>query len=277
MHITKFSFYGLCGWVLLASHSWAEEAMPMVDMSHHQHSMPQSEATSEANTSSTSQEPMSQHQHGTEIYTASRLDNKWRLDKTATGQWQSELESWIGSDENKFYLKAELDKTESERTEAEIKALYSRYWTTFWDMQAGLRYRQNLNYVVDRHATDFVVGVHGLAPYFFETQAYAYIGQYQYSALYLESSRDVLLTQKWITQPFVKALVVLQDHSKVASKTGLSHAEIGVQTRYEINKRIMPFVEVAYRYDKGLKQTSWQSAEPSNKGWVYGAGLRLNF
>ncbi len=45
-------------------------------------------------------------------------------------------------------------------------------------------------------------GLHGLAPYFFETDAYFYLGEDQYAALSLGTTRYLLLTQKLIAQPF---------------------------------------------------------------------------
>jgi copper resistance protein B len=60
----------------------------------------------------------------------------------------------------------------------------------------------------------------------------------------LEAKRDLLWTQKLISEPFVKATVLFKDESKTPQKTGLSHAEVGVQTRYEINKIVMPFLKL---------------------------------
>ncbi|MEB3768086.1 copper resistance protein B [Acinetobacter sp. MD2] len=251
--------------------------MPMADMPHNMSmsNMPIHQAIAVKQTASN--DDMAMHQHGSEIYSATSLDNKWRVDKTGHGQLQSELNSWVGSDINKLYIKAEFDKAESKNTETEVKALYSRNVSPFWDVQTGLRYRQNLNLTQNKQAIDLVLGVHGLAPYFFETDAYVYVGEHQYSALYLESTRDVLLTQKWIMTPFVKALWLVQDETKSAQKTGLAHAEIGIQSRYELNKKIMPFVEVAYRHENGQQQTREQIATPSETGWIYGGGFKLNF
>ena len=39
----------------------------------------------------------------------------------------------------------------------------------------------------------------------------------------------------------------------------------------------MPFVDVAYGYNKGDKQTEWQAESERETGWLYGAGLRLKF
>ena len=57
-----------------------------------------------------------------------------------------------------------------------------------------------------------------------------------------------------------------------------SYAKNGyLKTRYEINKRIRPFVDVAYQYEKGQKLTTFQEATDSEKGWLYGAGIELVF
>ncbi|MFT1026400.1 copper resistance protein B, partial [Acinetobacter baumannii] len=53
--------------------------------------------------------------------------------------------------------------------------------------------------------------------------------------------------------------------------------QAGFQTRYEINKKVMPFVDFGYGYEKGLKQTAWQTGTDSEHGWYYGAGLTLKF
>lgn len=87
----------------------------------------------------------------------------------------------------------------------------------------------------------------------------------------------MLFTQKLIGKPYLKADVVLQDESRYASKTGLSSLQAGFQTRYEINKKVMPFVDFGYGYEKGLKQTAWQTGTDSEHGWYYGAGLTLKF
>ncbi len=49
----------------------------------------------------------------------------------------------------------------------------------------------------------------GLAPYFFETQAYLYGGENNFWGASLEVERDFLLTQKLITQPYLEADVYL--------------------------------------------------------------------
>ncbi|MCZ5028332.1 copper resistance protein B, partial [Escherichia coli] len=91
--------------------------------------------------------------------------------------FSSELESWVGTDENKLFIKAHVDKAESEDANYGGSLLYSRNVADYWDVQAGVNYErlQRENEKQDRWAG--VVGLHGMAPYFFETDAYLYVGE----------------------------------------------------------------------------------------------------
>ena len=65
--------------------------------------------------------------------------------------------------------------------------------------------------------------------------------------------------------------------SRILVAIHLSELKTGIKTRYEITKRIRPFIDVAYQYEKGQKATSMQEATESEKGWKYGAGIELVF
>nr|WP_314370320.1 copper resistance protein B [uncultured Acinetobacter sp.] len=216
-------------------------------------------------------------EHGGQIYQATAIKNAWIVDDDGRGSASTELKTWVGSDKNKIFIQAHVEKAESEKTQTETKLLYSRNVADFWDVQTGVRYQYQPEQKYAQNQWDAVLGLHGLAPYFFETEAYIYAGQNQRWQLSLETTRDVLFTQKLIAQPYLNADVIFNDESSYASKSGLSKLQIGLQTRYEISKKIMPFIDVAYAYNKGLKQTELQSATDSKKGWLYGLGLTLKF
>ncbi|WP_336937606.1 copper resistance protein B [Acinetobacter modestus] len=216
-------------------------------------------------------------EHGGQIYQATAIKNAWIVDDDGRGSASTELKTWVGSDKNKIFIQAHVEKAESEKTQTETKLLYSRNVADFWDVQTGVRYQYQPEQKYAQNQWDAVLGLHGLAPYFFETEAYIYAGQNQRWQLSLETTRDVLFTQKLIAQPYLNADVIFNDESSYASKSGLSKLQIGLQTRYEISKKIMPFIDVAYAYNKGLKQTEFQSATDSKKGWLYGLGLTLKF
>lgn len=216
-------------------------------------------------------------EHGGQIYQQTTVESRWLRNNDGDGILKSELETRIGTDENKIFIKVHADQAESQQAEYDAKVLYSRNVADFWDVQAGLRYRNDQNREVDQDQVDAVIGVHGLAPYFFETNAYLYVGQDNQTSLSLETERDVLLTQKLIVKPYLDLNVVLSDDSSYAQKTGLSTAQLGLETRYEINKKLMPFIDVAYGYKQGREQTAWQAESASDQEWLYGAGIRFKF
>ena len=304
MHIIKhFSQSVLAGSVFLAStlvmaheghHRMAESADASMNgvqeavSSATQILKPTTHSISQVEQPSTVMSPVLNHphdhrkEHGAQVYSMTTLDNKWLFDEHGTGALKSKLETRIGTDENKIFIKAHINKSESVDAEYDVKALYSRNISDFWDAQAGLRYRYEKTALEQGHndteeQLDAVFGLHGMAQYFFETDAYLYLGQDDYVALSLETERDVLVTQKLILKPYLEMDVVVNDDSKYAQKAGLGHASFGLETRYEINKKVMPYLDIAYEYSKGQDETTWQSASSSEQGWVYGAGFRVKF
>lgn len=247
------------------------ETSPSIDHSEHQPELKQVPSDIQHDTHDHHRE------HGGQIYQATAIKNAWIVDDDGRGSASTELKTWLGSDKNKIFIQAHVEKAESEKTQTETKLLYSRNVSDFWDVQTGVRYQYQPEQKYAQNQWDAVLGLHGLAPYFFETEAYIYAGQDQRWQLSLETTRDVLFTQKLIAQPYLNADVIFNDESSYASKSGLSKLQIGLQTRYEISKKIMPFIDVAYAYNKGLKQTELQSATDSKKGWLYGLGLTLKF
>mgnify|MGYP003531793788 FL=1 len=188
----------------------------------------------------------------------------------------------MGTDENKIFIKAHVNKQESYASEYDFKLLYSRMISDFWDAQIGLRYRieksESAPHFMDtEEKLDAVVGMHGMAPYFFETDVYLYLGEDHYSGLSLNTERDLLLTQKLILKPYIDIDVVFNDDSKYAKRSGLSGITTGLETRYEISKKIMPYIDIAYEYAKGHEETAFQLFSGSEKSWLYGAGVRFKF
>lgn len=216
-------------------------------------------------------------EHGGQVYQQTTLETKWQRNDGGQGVLKSELDTRIGTDENKIFIKVHADKVESHQAEYDAEMLYSRNVADFWDVQAGLRYRNDPNREIDQDQVDAVFGLHGMAPYFFETDAYLYIGQDRQVSFNLETERDLLLTQKLIVQPYLDMNIVLSDDSNYAKKNGLNSIQVGVETRYEINKKVMPFMDLAYGYNKGVQETAWQKSSSSENELFYGVGIRFKF
>lgn len=86
------------------------------------------------------QEPLTHdhlREHGGQVYQATKIDTGWTQNEEGEGSFSSELESWVGTDENKLFIKAHVDKAESEEANYGGSLLYSRNVADYWDVQAG--------------------------------------------------------------------------------------------------------------------------------------------
>jgi len=161
-----------------------------------------------------------------------------------------DAEGWIGDDKNKLWLKTEgeyvLDVTQTER--AELQVLYSRLITDFWDAQVGIRDEFQPNQTLDA-----VLGVQGLAPYWFEVDAALFLSQDADVLARIKASYEFLFSQKLILQPQIELNFAAQDVSKRDYKRGLSELEAGLRLRYEIIREVAPYVGLEYVRDEAAE------------------------
>src|SRR3546814_10166335 len=83
----------------------------------------------------------------------------------------------------------------------ETQLLWRLAVSTFWDTELGVRFYHGQG-APNREWLAF--GVKGLAPYWFEVDATAYVGPSGRTALALKAEYDILLTQKLYLQPSVE-------------------------------------------------------------------------
>ena len=151
-----------------------------------------------------------------------------------------DLQGWLGKDYNKLVLRAEGETEGGKLQEARTELLWGHALTTYWDTQLGLRYDSGLG--PDRKW--LALGVQGLAPYWFEVDAAAYIGEQGRTALRLGAEYELLLTQKLILQPRLEADFYGQQDAARELGSGLSSLITGVRLRYEIRREFAPYVGV---------------------------------
>ena len=84
-----------------------------------------------------------------------------------------ELQGWYGGDYDRVVLKAEGEVDGGKLHDARTELLWSHAVSAYWNTQLGVRYDSGLK--PDRRWLAF--GVQGLAPYWFEIDATAYVGE----------------------------------------------------------------------------------------------------
>lgn len=180
--------------------------------------------------------------------------SKWMLDrleyragKGADGYaWEGE--GWIGGDINRFAVKSEGEGAFGGSLErAEVQALYSRAIDPWFNLQAGVR--QDFGEGPDRSYA--VIGIDGLAPYWFEVGAEAFLSTRGDAHLRLEASYDQRITQRLILQPAAEFNLAAQHVPELGIGAGPSDIELGLRLRYEIAREFAPYVGVHWERKLG--------------------------
>ncbi|WP_430390723.1 copper resistance protein B [Dyella sp. 20L07] len=184
-----------------------------------------------------------------------------------------EAEGWWGNGINRLWLKTEGERDADGTQDGRVEALWSHAWTSFWDWQVGAR--QDFGQGPNRQWV--AVGVQGLAPYWFETQATFYAGEQGRTALRLETSYDLRFTQRLILAPQIELNFYGKDDPQRGISSGLSNVEAGLRLRYEFSRKFAPYVGVNWTRRFGtstpaLGEALWHARETT---WV--AGVRLWF
>jgi len=157
--------------------------------------------------------------------------------------------AWIGNDDIKLRLEAEGEAHDGEIEENKLKTLLSFNIDEFWDAQAGVRFDTQ-----EGGRTWAALGLHGLAPWFIETDAFIFIDGDGNIAAELSYEMDFALTQDLFLQPHIKLEAFAQDMPELEVAEGLAALELGLQLRYEITRKFAPYVELVW--ERSLSETS---------------------
>lgn len=187
--------------------------------------------------------------------------------------WVLEAEGWIGRDLNKLWLKTDVERLGGATEEAEVQALYSRAVAPYWDAQIG--WRHDFRPEPDRDWLAF--GFEGLAPYWFDVDAAAFVGGNGQLAARLNAEYELLFTQRWVLSPELEVNLHSKDDPATGVGSGLSDLQLGLRLRYEIRREFAPYVGV--NWTKQFGQTAGfardEGEDPNDLQLV--AGVRIWF
>ncbi|MCS6627887.1 copper resistance protein B [Roseibacterium beibuensis] len=158
--------------------------------------------------------------------------------------WLWDVQGWSGGDINRFWWKSEGEGDfNGGLEETELQALYSRAVTPFWDVQAGVRqdFRPD-----GEDTTHLLLGVQGLAPYWWEIDAAAFLSAEGDLTARVEAEYDQRITQRLILQPRLEIDLSASDIPELEIGSGLTSVEAGVRLRYEFHKEFAPYVGVEW-------------------------------
>jgi copper resistance protein B len=177
-------------------------------------------------------------------------------------------EGWYGGDIDKLWLKTEVEGDIGGKLEqAEFQALWSHAIDPWFDLQAGVR----LDAEPDMRG-HLVLGVEGLAPYWIEVDAAAFLSDKGDVTARAEAEHDVRITQKLVLQPRVELDFALQDITHARLGSGLASADLGLRLRYGFVPNFAPYIGVSYERAFGDKKGGRRERAPGGCRGIRSAG-----
>jgi copper resistance protein B len=154
-------------------------------------------------------------------------------------------EGWFGGDIHRLVVKSEGEGDFGRSIEsAEVQALYAKAIDPYWNLQAGVR--QDLGSGAER--TYAVVGVEGLAPYWFDVEGSVFLSNRGDVLARAEAWYDQRITQRLVLQPRVELNLAAQDVPASRIGAGLSSTELGLRLRYEAAREFAPYAGLSYMH-----------------------------
>ena len=161
---------------------------------------------------------------------------------TGDGGLSFENHSWFGGDVNRLWLRAEADSEDREIETAQASLLYGRSVSRWWDIVAGIRQ----DFRPGAAQTWGAIGIQGLAPYWFEVEATAYVGEGGRTHARFEAEYQLLFTNRLILEPLVEAEIYGKSDPERGLGAGLSSLDTGLRLRYEFRRELAPYIGVTW-------------------------------
>lgn len=213
------------------------------------------------------------HSHGASTHAFWLVDQLEASDSNNGTETHWEGSGWVGSDLNRLWLRSEGRAQNSTVERGQIEALYGKPVLPWWDVVAGVRH----DFGDGPNRTWAAFGLQGTAPYFFELEATAYIGESGRTALSFTAEYDMLLTNRLILSWEAEANAFGKTDEELLIGSGLSTVEFGLRLRYEITRQFAPYVgyvqEWSYGATADLRELHQRPVDEHR--WV--AGVRLWF
>ena len=184
-----------------------------------------------------------------------------RTEGSTLNRWDGS--GWIGTDFDRLWWSTEGEYAGGALDSVEAMALYGHYFRRFWDVVVG--YRQDLEPTAQGY---LAFGVSGLAPYWFEFGALGFISQEGEPSIRLEADSDLFLTQRLIMTLGGELDWLLTHDDRLGLDAGLAELEFGMRTRYEIRRKLAPYLDLLWMREK-------ESSVPPDLNPIVDSGLRV--
>lgn len=184
-----------------------------------------------------------------------------------------DADAWYGEDFNKLWVKAEGEYAKGALEDLRTEALWDHAITSYWDTQLGLR--QDSGRAPGR--TWAALGIQGLAPFWFDTEATFYVSGQGRTAARVQFEYEEPLTQRLVLQPKLEANFYGRSDPQRGIGAGLSDTELGVRLRLHFGREYGPYIGVVWRQRYGRSAEFARSEGYPASELQFVAGLHVWF
>jgi copper resistance protein B len=184
-----------------------------------------------------------------------------------------DFDGWVGRHARRLWIRSEGERESGTTKHAELQLLYGRPIARWWDVVAGVR--EDFRPAPSRSWAAF--GIQGLAPYRFELEATAFVGEGGRSAARLEAEYELLITNRLVLQPLVELNWYGQSDAARGVGAGLSSAESGLRLRYELRREVAPYIGLTRERAFGRTAELARAAGSDTRETRWVVGVRLWF
>lgn len=150
---------------------------------------------------------------------------------------------WVGRDRDRLWFRAEGEREDGDVTDADTELLYGRAISRWWEILGGVRQE----FQPEPSRTWAAFGIQGLAPYFFEVEAAAYVGASGRTQFRFETEYDLLITNRLVLEPSIELQVYGKSDPERGLGAGLGTIESGLRLRYEFRREFAPYIGIAWK------------------------------
>ena len=180
---------------------------------------------------------------------------------------------WAGRAFDKLAVRTEGEKSGGTTERAELELLWAHSVARWWDVVTGAR----TDFAPGGTQSWAAFGVQGLAPYRFELEATAYVGDGGRSAARFEGEYELLITPRLVLQPQLEVDWYGQADASRGVGPGLSTAEAALRLRYEFRREVAPYVGLVRERKFGATADRARAQGEDADDTLLVAGVRLRF